>query len=167
MMETKSVAIPISHEEGDQIFSYHRGEDILHFNVTLLARIRAAAPEAFRKIEIELTPDIYNVCMDHRGIEEPKVEALTATQLREPGYAVVFPEGDYTVVDGHHRIVRRYRGGARTMDLYFCPLRDIWQHCLVPYTEEETAHIASFLPERVQGAAMIPTVARLRDEGQS
>lgn len=163
-MNDKRVEIAISHNPGDQIFSYHRGEGILHFNVTLLARIRAAAPEAFRLITIELTPEIYSVCMDHRGIEEPKVEALTPKQLRDPGYAVVFPEGDYTVVDGHHRIVRRYRGGVRTMDLYFCPLQDIWQHCLVPYTEEETAHIASFLPERVHGAAMIPTVARLTDE---
>jgi hypothetical protein len=144
-----TVAIDLSPQEGDQVFSYYRGETMLHFNTSLLARIRKEAPQVFRRVTIELDDAIYNLCMDHRGIEEPKVERLRPADLREPGYAAIFPESDYTIVDGHHRLVRRYRGGVRTMDFYFS-IKQIWQHCLVHYGEEALAQIADSLPERVQ-----------------
>lgn len=130
--------VDLSPRETDQVFSYHHGDKMLHFNASLLARLHKAMPREFRRITIDLTTDEYDLCMKHRGIEEPRVEALTATSLREPGYAVIFDNGLFTIIDGHHRLVRRYRGDVRVMD-FWVTHADVWQHCLVPYGPEEEA----------------------------
>jgi hypothetical protein len=104
----------------------------------------------------------YDLCMHQRGIEEPKVERLRGKDLREPGYAVFFEEGDFTIVDGHHRVVRRYRGGARKMDFWFAPPQ-IWQHCLIEYTEEGDKQIAATLPPKAENPEMIASRVEVHD----
>lgn len=155
------IAIEIEHRETDQVFSYYHGEKMLHFNATLLARIHAAMPRAFRMLTLNLTSAEYDLCMTHRGIEEPKVAALPETSVEEPGYGVLFDDkGTFTIVDGHHRLVRRYREGKRTMDLWVTT-DYIWQHCLVEYTDEGNEQIAASMPARVENAPLLPTAATL------
>lgn len=140
--------IEIEHRETDQVFSYYHGDEMLHFNATLLARLHKQMPGEFRRITMTLDEQTYNLCMDHRGIEEDKVTNLRPRDLREPGYAVFFDEGSFTMIDGHHRLVRRYRGGVRVMDFYVTD-DQVWKHCLVEYSEEGEREIARSLPERV------------------
>lgn len=136
------------HLPDDQVFSYYHGEEMLHFNVTMLARIHKRVPKLFDRITMDIDEAIYDLCMKHRGIEEPKVEALLPKHLREPGYGVMLDGfGSFTVVDGHHRLVRRYRGGVRQMDFYVCN-RQVWDHCLVHYPKELEALLAEAMPER-------------------
>lgn len=154
---TNTVEIEAEHRETDQVFSYYHGGGMLHFNASLLARIRAALPpKCFQLITLDIGEDEYALCMAHRGIEEPKLAALTAAQLRDPGYAVLLDEQgmSFTIVDGHHRLVRRYRHGARQMKLWVTS-RDIWQHCLVPYSKFDEAVLAQHMPERVAEPAQL------------
>lgn len=142
--------IEIEHREADQVFSYWHGDKLLHFNTSLLARLREQMPKEFRRVTLTIGAPEYDLCMKHRGIEEAKVEKLTPPQLRDPGYAVLFEEGSFSIVDGHHRLVRRYRGGVRTMDFFVAP-EVIWTHCLVEYTEEGEAKVMANLPLRTDG----------------
>lgn len=140
--------IDIEHRDHDQVFSYYHGNGMLHFNVSLLGRLHKQMPNEFRRITMDLTQENYDLCIKHRGIEEPKVEALTPSQLREPGLSVILGNGLFTIVDGHHRLVRRWRGGVRVMDFWITH-KIVWEHCLVPYTTEEEKMLAVDIPPRV------------------
>jgi hypothetical protein len=141
-------SVEIEHRKTDQVFSTYHDDAMLHFNTSLLARLHKQMSGEFRRITMDLDEAVYEVCMKHRGIEEPKIEALTATQLREPGYGVFFADGLFTIVDGHHRLVRRYRGGCRTMD-FWVTYPEAWNPCIIKGTPEEDAEIAKGMPERV------------------
>jgi hypothetical protein len=60
----------------------------------------------------------------------------------------LFEEGTFSIVDGHHRLVRRYKGGARVMDFYVThPV--VWKHCLVDYAPEHETLLADAMPPKV------------------
>lgn len=149
--------VELEHRETDQVFSYHHGDEMLHFNASLLARLHKQMPAEFRRITMDLTEENYGLCMSHRGIEEPKVERLRPKDLREPGYAVLFEDGLFTVVDGHHRMVRRYRGGVRVMD-FWITTRPVWQHCLVEYSAEHEELLAAQMPPKEENPASIASL---------
>lgn len=153
-------AVKIEHRDSDQVFSYYRGETMLHFNATLLARLHKQMPNEFVRITMDIGQDEYDLCMAHRGIEEPKVEGLRPRDLREPGYGVLFAEGDFTIIDGHHRLVRRYRGGVRTMDFWVCD-HHVWSHCLVEYDPAFEKELAKDMPERVEDPTQLPTAVTI------
>jgi hypothetical protein len=158
-------AIEIEHRETDQVFSYYHGDKMLHFNATLLARLHKQMPTEFRRITMALDEQTYDLCMKHRGIEEDKVTNLRPSALREPGYGVLFEEGTFTMIDGHHRLVRRYRGMVRVMDFYVT-VEAVWQHCLVEYSEEGEEQIAAALPERVMEPDSFASAVILHPEGK-
>lgn len=137
------------HRDTDQVFSYYHGDSMLHFNTSLLSRIHKRVPSAFARITMDITEAEYNLCMVHRGIEEEKVARLRGAQLREPGLGALFDNGSFSIIDGHHRLVRRYRGGIRTMDFYCCA-SSLWTQCLVHYPAEYEAMIAETIPPRVE-----------------
>jgi hypothetical protein len=146
--------VEIAHLETDQIFSYYHGDTMLHFNATLLARLHKQMPGEFRRITMDLAEDTYELCMTHRGIDEAKVSALPPKSLRDPGYGVFFDDGLFTIVDGHHRLVRRWRGGVRVMD-FWVTTPAVWQHCLARYTAEGEALIAEGMPPKADDPALI------------
>jgi hypothetical protein len=146
--------VEIEHRDTDQVFSYHHGDAMLHFNASLLARLHKSMPGEFRRITMDLSEDEYTLCMAHRGIEEARVTALSPTTLRDPGYGVLFDNGLFTIVDGHHRLVRRYRGGVRVMD-FWVTHRDVWQHCLVQYSAEGEALLAAGMPPKAEDPVSI------------
>ncbi len=158
--------VEIEHRETDQVFSYYhtgaaRGSGMLHFNASLLARMHQAMKPEFRRITMDITEAEYDLCMKHRGIEEPKIAALTPKSLREPGYAVMFDDGGLvTIVDGHHRLVRRYRGGVRVMDFWITH-EAVWRHCLVEYTEEGERMLAQSIPARVDSPTSLQTSVKV------
>lgn len=152
--------IEVEHRETDQVFSYYHGDRMLHFNATLLSRLHKSMPNEFRRITMDIGQAEYDLCMQHRGIEEAKVEALRPRDLREPGYAVLFDENTFTIVDGHHRLVRRYRGGVRVMDFWVTD-EQIWEHCLVEYTPEGEREIAANIPPKVEDPTMIASRVKL------
>lgn len=152
--------VDIEHLVTDQVFSYYHGEGMLHFNATLLARLHKQMPGEFRRITMDLEQVTYDLCMQHRGIEEDRVAALKPKSLREPGYGVLFNDNTFSIVDGHHRLVRRYRGGVRVMD-FWVTNEDVWRYCLVPYTAEETEVIAEKVPGRVNAGGLIASAVTL------
>jgi hypothetical protein len=167
--------IEIEHRRTDQVFSYYHGEPgsasslgMLHFNATLLARLHKQMPKEFRRITMDIGQAEYDLCMNNRGIEEPKVERLRAKDLREPGYGVLFDpdpargegHGLFTIVDGHHRVVRRYRGGARTMDFWITH-PSVWKECLIEYDPEVEKKLAGAMPPKVDNPEITKTHAKV------
>jgi hypothetical protein len=140
--------VEIEHLFDDQVFSYHADDKMLHFNVSLLHRMRKQVPGRFRRITMDLDQTTYDLCINHRGIEENKVRALQPASLRDPGYGVILEDDSFVMVDGHHRLVRRFRGGVRVMDFWVTD-KPIWQHCLVHYPKELEEFLAEGMPPKV------------------
>jgi hypothetical protein len=156
--------ITADHRPDDQVFSYYHHGKLLHFNVSLLNRLREQMPKEFRRITMDITDAEYRLVMEHRGIEEPKVKALTPKQLREPGLMVMFEQdGTVSIVDGHHRLARRYRGGVRVMDFYVTH-ETIWRVCLVDYPPELESLLAEEIPPEVEMPAMLASSVRFSDD---
>lgn len=148
------VAIEEEHRPTDQVFTTYQNGKLLHFNASLLGRLQKKLPEGFRRITMQITEAEYRLCMVHRGIEEAKIDALRGRDLREPGIGVLFDEGTFSIVDGHHRLVKCYRGGIRTMD-FWVTTSMVWSQCLVDYPPEYAALIEAELPPRVDEPAII------------
>lgn len=156
----KAYSVTIDHRETDQVFSYYHADKMLHFNASLLGRLHKQIPAGFRRITMDLDQAVYDLCMNNRGIEEPKIAALEAKSLRDPGYGVLFESGLFTIVDGHHRLVRRWRGGVRVMDFWVAG-PDVWQHCLVHYAPEFEQMLAEGMPPRVADPEPMPSAVIL------
>lgn len=156
--------IDLSLRETDQVFSYvhHVTGEILNFDTSLLGRIHDQAETLFRRVTIEVTPEIYGMVMKYRGIEEPRVTALTEGQLGEPGLGAIFEDGNSAVLDGHHRLVRRYRAGLREIDILYTPPQ-IWKLCLLPATEAEAEEIRKILPPTPNEDTLLVSRATIHD----
>lgn len=149
-----AIAFEEAHRPTDQVFSTYQNGQLMHFNASLLRRIRERVPEGFRRITMDIGKGEYSLCMNHRGIEQAKLDKLTPNDLREPGIGVLFDEGTFSIVDGHHRLVARYRMGLRTMDFYVTS-SVLWSQCLVEYSPEEKALIEAELPPKSDEPDMI------------
>jgi hypothetical protein len=132
----------------DHIFSYERADtkEVLYFNTCLLERIRVQHPEWFRRITLDVTPEIYDLVLHGRGIEEDHLARLSAERLEQPGLGIFFDEGSFVLVDGNHRLTQLYRLGKRTMDVW-CTPRPVWDLCLVNLCPELKASLDSERPK--------------------
>jgi len=116
----------------DPVFSYQRAnsDEVLYFNTGLLDRMRLQQPHLFKRITLDVTPDIYDLVLTQRGIEEPHLKTLSAARLTEPGLGAIFEDGTFSLVDGNHRLVQRYRLDMKKFDVWICT-KSVWELCLV------------------------------------
>ena len=54
---------------------------------------------------------------EHCGIEEPRLASITPERLAEPLLAVRLGDGSALLIDGHHRLVKRWRHGLKFYDV--------------------------------------------------
>ncbi len=64
---------------------------------------------------VVITDALYKSVLEFNGIERARVNRLTAPYLLTPGMGIEWPNGEYTVIDGNHRLVRLYEDGVRRM----------------------------------------------------
>lgn len=116
----------------DNIFSYDHAKlkQPLYFNTDLLERIRLQKPEYFRLTTLEVSPEIYDLVVNQFGIEESHLPRIDDERLKQPGLGAHFDDMGFVLVDGSHRLVKRYRRGMRTFDVYVTT-REVWELCLI------------------------------------
>lgn len=116
----------------DHVFSYERADtnELFYFNTSLLERIRLQHPNWFRRVTLDVIPEIYDLVLVGRGIEETHLKTLSAERLEEPGLGIHFDDGSFVLVDGNHRLVERYRRGNKTIDVW-TTVSAVWKLCQV------------------------------------
>lgn len=115
----------------DHVFSYERHDthQTYYWNTSLLERIRLQRPHWFKRITLDIIPQIYDLVLLHRGIEEPHIAALSNERMEEPGLGLFFNDNDqFVLVDGNHRLVKRYRRGLKQMDVW-TTVEPVWSLC--------------------------------------
>jgi hypothetical protein len=105
-------ASPVDFDTNDQVFS-HRGTDgtCRSYHIASLQAFTGIA----ERITIALTQSDVYVVIRQYGIEIEHLERIQPTQLRQPGLMVSFDDGTDLIVDGNHRLVKRYQTGLREM----------------------------------------------------
>lgn len=102
----------------------------VHINVTGIKEGLAMNRIPFKMYRCHLDQCWYEYTMETSGVEEAGIERLElGADLERPGIMIVWtPEFDHTtIVDGNHRLCRRWREGMRTFEFAMVILPDI-QH---------------------------------------
>lgn len=95
--------------------------------------------EVFRS---EISDAWYNHILKNGGIEEPRVAGLSEQDLKRPLITILFPQGWTQIIDGNHRLIKRYRRGTRVVRYVRVTLRDCVQGKLACVAGEEARMLA-------------------------
>lgn len=122
------LSIPFKHVDGgvttglvpnyrDQVFSHRDTEGVFrHFHINTMKKIlRHDRYGAVERIKVGIEMEDVMFIMNNHGIEKAHLERLTRFEIATAGIAVLFPDGSTLIVDGNHRMVRRYQLGKRDM----------------------------------------------------
>ena len=99
----------------DEIFEHVDEHDIHRFFNT--TKLYPYAVEHGQPICAPIEP-IARHLEKNGGIEEWKVARLCEPYLSKPTLSVHWPDGSTLIVDGNHRIMRLWRGGAKEFNTY-------------------------------------------------
>lgn len=101
----------------DQIFSHVDGQGaVRHFNTTAITNAilsRVLAPDFATLL---LTPSVVSHIEQNHGIEPGHLNKIPDEALNRPVLLAMFRDNTSLVIDGNHRIVKRYRIGKTTVD---------------------------------------------------
>jgi hypothetical protein len=60
---------------------------------------------------VDFTMDSYLTFMQEGGVEEEHIARIDDKRLKVPGIYITWPTGEMTIIDGRHRVVKRFRIG--------------------------------------------------------
>lgn len=89
-----------------------------HYDVSKLGKIVAAGPPGTTIAIYAVQPELANFLLEHSGIEQPRLDRLTPSNIAEPGLMIHLADGHDIIVDGNHRYVRRHQIGLETMSFF-------------------------------------------------
>lgn len=132
-------------ELGDMVFNIRAIKDAI-----LSGQLRT-----WTVYEIPLTEGFHNHLMKD-GVEtsEEHIYNLPAAQLDVPALAVDWNDGSHnmTVIDGNHRLIRRFRNGLPTCRIILVPMQFLRRYVLLDrlgeLPEEKRAEFAQMPPAR-------------------
>lgn len=99
----------------DEIFSHEDTEGVTrHFNATQM--VRAIVNHQINPIMavLDLYEDLVRHLIANHGIEEDHLHQIGST-LDSPILLVEFADGTNLIVDGNHRVVKRWQEGLKTV----------------------------------------------------
>jgi hypothetical protein len=106
----------------DEIFEHEDEETKEHrfFNATSLNKLALYACLNNRTDiadwgNTNLDESFINFIVDHRGVEEERIQRLCKPYLDLPVTMIEMADGTSLTVDGHHRMVRLFRDGVKTI----------------------------------------------------
>ena len=105
------------HRSGDEIFQHTEGV----WNISAIREGIATEPETFTIIDMPLSQEFIRHIRTNLGINIKRARALTLEQRDEPGLVIVREREHGIIVfmiDGHHRAIRRWRDGFKTMQVH-------------------------------------------------
>lgn len=100
-----------------------------HFNVSMAQRwLDKHSPGELQAKGIVLTRQplpvdwIVNTLIPMGTHEEARVKQLTAERIAQPVIGMFWHDGTTVLIDGMHRMIRKYRDGAKTIDMILFPV---------------------------------------------
>ena len=82
-------------------------------------------------VNVPITKRTADYMRSNHGIEQERVDRLAGAYLEEPGISIDWGDGEVTIIDGAHRIVKRQERGDTEMPSYVFH-RLLWEQFLLP-----------------------------------
>jgi len=89
-----------------------------HYDVAKLYKIILANLPGADYATVGITDTDAKFILANSGIEQLRLRRLTPAQINEPGIIIHLPDNTDIIVDGNHRLVRRWQLGFATMNFY-------------------------------------------------
>lgn len=130
----------------DQIFTHTDENGVTrHFNCGAIMRAIAQRKITPDFATVDIPESVYQHIQANHGIEEDHLSSITIKMLESPALLAHFDEGSDLLIDGSHRLVKRYRQGLRTIEVLVVQEKD-WTPYLVTdidqtYTLEEVGNM--------------------------
>ena len=105
------------------------------------------------KIE-EIPESFYRHVLDNNGVEAARLAEITDRDLDRPGILVMWPDNQSTLIDGNHRLCRRYNLGLPGFRFLIVDVHDCAPFMCRPGDE------AKLFPEP-EGAEVLHTEVRI------
>ena len=101
----------------DQIFSHTDFSGVTrHFNATAIIRAISYRRITPNFATLDLIPSVIDTIEKHHGVDQVHLDRLTDDMLSSPILIAEFNDGANLVIDGNHRIVKRFKKGFKTVD---------------------------------------------------
>lgn len=118
--------IEIKIDRKDEMFTHHNKDtgEVLHFAITAMNTFveRYGLVNGMRATNINNEPSLIERLRKDFGIEQPRLDSLTPELIERPVLIVEWGDGTSTIVDGNHRVVRRFElGMEKTKAIIFPP----------------------------------------------
>lgn len=124
--ETRMYRVTMTNlREGDEVF-----QNAVHgaFNVSLMQELVETSPEKFKMMHLDLVQEHMDYVLGFIGLNQAVISSMTPQRRDEPVLGVwLEDESPLLLIDGHHRIVRRWRDGLRDVWVKICPTEMIPQ----------------------------------------
>ncbi len=110
-----------------QVFSYRANDGSLdiHVDIEKMYRIIRSNPEKFTLITIGLIETQVNHVRKFNGITISQLAMVSAERMNEPGIMLHRRNGMDVVLDGNHRLVKRFMNGLDYIDMWKVSEHDI------------------------------------------
>lgn len=113
------------------------GEQRVCIDVTGIKYLLANRKMPFEMYQAQLNATWIDYSYKAGGCEETGIERLQPRDLRRPGIMVMWGRGNQSMIDGNHRLVRRWREGLTTFDYAMVIAPDVFAaKCIVPEGDE-------------------------------
>lgn len=89
--------------------------------------------QAFKMTPID--PAFYEHVLKNNGVEEPRIAQIGGRDLDRPGIMVMWPDGHSSLIDGNHRMCKRYRLGLESFRFLMVNVLDCVPHMCRPGDE--------------------------------
>lgn len=108
----------------------------VRIDVTGVKKMLASRYKNFRMVRATVNEGWCKYILENNGVEEQRVASLTPEDLERPGIMIVWTDDmiHTTIIDGSHRLVRRFRDGNNTFEMAILMGRSIIQFLKSPET---------------------------------
>jgi hypothetical protein len=100
---------------GVEVIFTHIADDGTQTMFAVERMVKWCADTRQRIYETPVDVDFAKFCLERRGIEQHRLNRLTALDLIVPVLYCEWPDGSHLLVDGHHRYVLAARLGRKTI----------------------------------------------------
>lgn len=103
----------------DQLF---QNETYGVFNSGLFGRLYKKNPSAFYTSITPISAELVKYIEDNIGIDQKVLRDMSRARLLEPVFLVTLPDDEelHLLIDGHHRVLRRYQLGIKEVRVIVC-----------------------------------------------
>lgn len=100
----------------------------IHMNITLIKRDLAAKRVPFQMLRCTCSQEWYEYTLTTNGVEPDHLTRLTEADLERPGIMLGWQPGNVSIVDGAHRLCRRWQLGMVTFETALVAAASVIEH---------------------------------------